>query len=114
MPKKDMVRKIYRTVCANLRITNDEEYNQTLDVLEEMIKLYFLKHNGNKKKLFMIQVSDSDDYLQSTGFILAYDKEDAVNEFCKSKKFTQLQYHGFYVSNLVDIEDAINNKILIL
>ena len=113
MSEKDMARKIYRTICANLKTADDEEYNQTLDVLEEMIKLYFLKHNRNKKKLFLAKFSNENGLVESIGFVLACNNKDALNESCKLIGPKDKEY-GLYVSDLIDVANRIDKDILIL
>ena len=51
MTNEDRARNIYRLVSRQLKDASDQEYNETFDILDEMLELYFLKHNKNRKKL---------------------------------------------------------------
>lgn len=113
MINDNILKKIFKGVSAQLKDSSEEEYNEVLGVLEEMLGLYFLKHNGNRKRLFMILIRNEDyNMIDSVKFVLAYNKRHALLEFGKDWDYNQ--YYLDEDENVVDVEEELNHKILVL
>lgn len=113
MINENRARNIYRLVSRQLKDASDQEYNETFDILDEMLELYSLKHNKNRKKLFAILVQNEEyDMTDSIHFVLAYDKKLAIAEFCINSSIKQ--YHISEDQDVIDVEEMIKHQILIL
>lgn len=113
MINDNILKKIFKGVSAQLKDSSEEEYNEVLSTLEEMLNLYFLKHNGNRKRLFMIKIMNEDyNMIDSVKFVLAYNKRHALLEFGRNSVYNE--YYLNEDENVVDVEEELNHKILVL
>ena len=113
MINDNILKYIFKGVSIQLKDSSEEEYNEVLSTLEEMLNLYFLKHNGNRKRLFMIKIMNEDyNMIDSVKFVLAYNKRHALLEFGRNSVYNE--YYLNEDENVVDVEEELNHKILVL
>ena len=113
MINDNILKHIFKGVSIQLKDSSEEEYNEVLSTLEEMLNLYFLKHNGNRKRLFMIKIMNEDyNMIDSVKFVLAYNKRHALLEFGRNSVYNE--YYLNEDENVVDVEEELNHKILVL
>lgn len=94
--KEEALRKIYKLVHKHM-------WNEdiVIGVLNELLELYYLKHNGNRKKLFIIEKIDSDYNNSGIDTIFGYDKLSAKKEYIIKNNYDDIK-------SIYSIDELIN------